>query len=303
MKLSKFKLAILALIGANIIWGAAPPVFKWALQDIHPYTLAFLRFAVPALILIPFMKGKFSINRKDYLILFISSILGVTFNIIFFFQGLLKAPSINAALIGSSAPVFIILYSLFFAKKEKPKKKLVIGSLIGLLGVFLVLSAPLILDGKIAALGNFFFLIAMLTVVIAIILVRKVMKRNNPLAVTFWTFVIGSFGFLPFFISEVSRVGFLPNLTMQGLIGLIFGIFFSTLIAYFLQTWALKFLPASDVSIFAYIDPVVTILIAAPLLGEFPDTAFVMGSVLVLLGILMAEGRFPWHPLHLFLKK
>jgi drug/metabolite transporter (DMT)-like permease len=50
-------------------------------------------------------------------------------------------------------------------------------------------------------------------------------------------------------------------------------------------------------------DPVVTILIAAPLLGEFPDAIFVFGSVFVLLGILMAEGRFHWHPLHLFLKK
>lgn len=67
-----------------------------------------------------------------------------------------------------------------------------------------------------------------------------------------------------------------------------------SLAAYFLQTWALKYLTAADVSVFTYIDPVVTLLVAAPLLGEFPDGVFVSGSVLVLLGIFMAEGRFHW---------
>lgn len=285
-----------------MIWGAAPPIFKWALQDVHPYTLALLRFAVPALIMLPFMKGKFWVHPKDRFSIFLIGFFGITINIIFFFKGLLIAPSINAAIIGSSAPIFIILYSLFFLK-EKPKKKLIIGAHIGLLGVLLVLAVPLLRHGNLAAMGNLFYLLGMLGGVIAILLVRRVMKRNDPLAITFWSFVTGSIGFIPFFFQEVGQYGFLPNLSYQGVIGLIFGIFLSTLAAYFLQTWALKYLTASDVSVFAYIDPVITILVAAPLLGEFPDAAFVFGTFFVLLGILLAEGRLHYHPFHLFLKR
>jgi len=302
MNLSKSQIAVVALIIANMIWGAAPPIFKWALHDIHPYTLALLRFVVPAIILYPFVRGKLKINKKDYFNIFIIGFLGITVNIIFFFNGLLQAPSINAALIGSSGPIFIILYSLMFLR-EKPKRKLILGAHIGLLGVLFVLITPLFKDGNLAAIGNFYYLISMLSGVTAVLLVRKVMKRNNPIAVTFWSFVTGSIGFIPFFIHEVQIYGFLQNLNAQGLIGLIFGIFFSTLAAYFLQTWALKYLTAADVSVFTYIDPVVTLLVAAPLLGEFPDSTFVFGTVFVLLGILMAEGRFHWHPFHLFLKK
>jgi len=302
MNLSKSQIAVVALIIANMIWGAAPPIFKWALHDIHPYTLALLRFVVPAIILYPFVRGKLKINKKDYFNIFIIGFLGITVNIIFFFNGLLQAPSINAALIGSSGPIFIILYSLMFLR-EKPKRKLILGAHIGLLGVLFVLITPLFKDGNLAAIGNFYYLISMLSGVTAVLLVRKVMKRNNPIAVTFWSFVTGSIGFIPFFIHEVQIYGFLSNLSTQGLIGLIFGIFFSTLAAYFLQTWALKYLTAADVSVFTYIDPVVTLLVAAPLLGEFPDSTFVFGTVFVLLGILMAEGRFHWHPFHLFLKK
>jgi len=302
MNLSKSQLAVVALVVANMIWGAAPPIFKWALHDIHPYTLALLRFIVPVIIMYPFVRGKLKINKKDYFNIFIIGFLGITVNIIFFFNGLLQAPSINAALIGSSGPIFIVLYSLMFLR-EKPKRKLILGAHIGLLGVLFVLITPLFKNGNLAAIGNFYYLVSMLSGVTAVLLVRKVMKRNNPIAVTFWSFVTGSIGFIPFFIHEVQIYGFLSNLSTQGLIGLIFGIFFSTLAAYFLQTWALKYLTAADVSVFTYIDPVVTLLVAAPLLGEFPDSTFVFGTVFVLLGILMAEGRFHWHPFHLFLKK
>lgn len=302
MKLSKSQLAVLALIITNMIWGGAPPIFKWALHDIHPFTLAFLRFLVPVIIIYPFAKGRLKIHPKDYINVVLIGCFGITINIFYFFQGLMQAPSINAALIGSSGPIFIIIYSLLFLR-EKPKHKLILGSLIGLFGVVLVLITPFIIDGKLAAIGNIYYLFSMLGSVISILICRKIMKRNSPIAVTFWSFLVGSVGFLPFFVSEIKTYGFLQNINSQGLIGLFFGIFLCSLTAYFLQTWALKYLTAADVSVFTYIDPVVTILIAAPLLGEFPDTAFVFGSVLVILGILISEGRLHYHPFHLFLKK
>ncbi|EKE12839.1 MAG: hypothetical protein ACD_13C00135G0001, partial [uncultured bacterium] len=49
--------AILALIVANIIWGAASPIFKLSLQNIPPFTLAFLRFFLGSILLI-FVVGK-----------------------------------------------------------------------------------------------------------------------------------------------------------------------------------------------------------------------------------------------------
>lgn len=295
--------AIIALIIANIIWGAAPPIFKWALTDIHPFTLAFLRFVLPVVIMYPFVRGKLKVHPKDRFIVILIGFFGITVNILFLFLGLLQAPSINASLIASSAPIFLILYALFFLRHEKPKKKLILGSLIGLFGVLLVLVTPLFNHGNITAIGNLFYLIAMTGGVIAIIFVRKIMKRNTPEAITFWSLFVGAIGFIPFFLYEVSIYGFLPNISTQGILGLIYGVFFSSLIAYFFQTYALKYLAAADAGVFTYIDPVITILVAAPLLHEFPDTTFVAGAVFVLLGILLAEGRLHYHPFHLFLKK
>src|SRR3989337_3866488 len=101
-QLSKYQCAILALIGANIIWGAAPPIFKWALEDIGPFTLAFLRFFIAAIIILPFAYKSLFVERQDYLKLFLIGFFGVTLNISFFFLGLKFAPSINASVIGSA---------------------------------------------------------------------------------------------------------------------------------------------------------------------------------------------------------
>ena len=303
MKLSNNQKAVFALVIANLIWGAAPPIFKWSLQDIGPYTLAFLRFLIAAILIFPFVKNKLSIKPQDYLKVFLMGFFGITINIIFFFQGLLYAPSINAAIIASAGPVFIVLSSLFFLK-EKPKSKVVLGTMIGLLGVFVFLIEPFFNSGGLgSSVGNFLILIATFGAILHTMIGRQVAKRNNPITITFWIFVIGTIGFMPFFANEVAVKGFLPNLTGQAMIGILFGAILSSLVAYLMQSFALKYLTAADVGVFAYIDPIITVLIAIPLLGEIPDLAFMIGAVMVFGGIFIAEGRIHYHPLHRLFKR
>ena len=53
-----------------------------------------------------------------------------------------------------------------------------------------------------------------------------------------------------------------------------------------------------EVGVFTYIDPVIAVLIAMPLLGEYPTPTFFIGSLFVFLGIFIAERRLHWHPFH-----
>lgn len=301
-KLSTTQGAIIALIVANIIWGAAPPIFKWSLQDIGPFTLAFLRFGIAALVFLPIAWGHYKIEKRDILKVVIMVFLGITINITFFFYGLELAPSINASIIGSAGPIFIIIGSFLFLK-ENPKKKVILGAGIGLLGVLALILIPLFKSGSnLSSLGSLFFVLSVLGSVGQTLIARRIMAKYLAITIAFWSFTIGAFTFLPFFISEVAHRGFLPNLTYQGAIGIIFGAFLCSALAYFLYYYALRYLQAAEVSIFVYIDPVVTVLIAIPLLGEIPDLTFMLGAILVFGGIFIAENRLHWHPLHLFKK-
>lgn len=292
---------ILALIITNIIWGAASPIFKYALTNIPPFTLAFIRFFFAGLIFLPLAILKWQkIDRQDFANILLIGFFGVTINISFFFLGLAKTASINAPIIASSGPVFIFLLSVFFLK-EKPKLKVFLGMLASLLGVLVIILSPIFLDNKRLVIGeiegNLFFLIATFGAVFQTLISRKVMKKINPYQVCFISFFFGGLTFLPFMTKELQIWNF-DQLMINGWVGIIFGVLFSSALAYFLFYYGLSKIQAQEAGLFSYIDPVVAILIAIPLLGEYPNWFFFVGSLLVFGGIFIAENRIHYHPFH-----
>lgn len=293
---------ILALIIANIIWGAASPIFKFALVNIPPFTLAFIRFFFASLLFIPFIKGfnMPKLSQKEWLELLLGSFFGITINITFFFLGLQRTQSINAPIIGSSGPVFLYFLSILFLK-EKPKLKVLLGMIIALVGVLIIILSPVLFDGKTIGLGelqgNIFFVLATLGAVFHPLLFKNVMKKLDAYRITFISFFVSSFTFLPFAFIEWQRWSFY-ELNVHGWLGIIFGVFFSSALAYFLFNYGISKIKTQEVGLFTYIDPVVAVLIAIPLVHEYPTFYFFAGSVLVFGGIFLAEGRLHWHPFH-----
>lgn len=298
MKLSKQKLAIIGLIIANVIWGAASPIFKWSLQDIQPFTLAFLRFSIAALLFLPFVYKNIKIKKQDIPIFIAMGLLGITTHITLFFFGLRLTSSINAPIIASAGPVFLIFAGIIFFK-EKPRRRKIIGSVLGFFGLMLIIINPIIEKGfQSSFIGDSMLIVATLLDVWFIIEIKKRIPNYPTLTLVFWVFVFGSLGFLPFFGLEVTKYGFLTGINTQGIIGLIFGIFFSSFLAYAFFFLSIRYLLVLDVGIFTYLDPIVTIIIAVPLLHEIPTPIYVIGSLFVFLGIYIAEKRIPYHPIH-----
>lgn len=291
--------AVLALILANTIWGAASPIFKWSLENINLFTLAFFRFFGASLLLLPFViKRDLKVKKSDILPLICMAFLGITLNITFFFWGLKLSPSINAPIIASSGPILLIIASLVFLR-EKAKAKTLWGTLISLVGVFIIIARPLFEKGfDITAVeGNLFFLLATVGAVGHALFAKKLSASYSALPITFWSFIIGTISFFPFFLWETNTIGFTP-LDIRGITGLIFGIVLSSTAGYVLYQWAMQHILASETGVFTYIDPVIATVIAIPLLGEMITPLFILGSFFVFVGIFVAEGRLHYHPFH-----
>jgi drug/metabolite transporter (DMT)-like permease len=111
------------------------------------------------------------------------------------------------------------------------------------------------------------------------------------------TFLFGSLTFAPFIPKEFSNWN-ISLLNTAGWTGIIFGVFFSSAIAYFLFYYGISRLSAQEVGVFTYIDPIAAIIIAAPLLHEYPNIFYIFGGFLIFGGIYFAEKRIHWHPFH-----
>jgi len=292
---------ILALIITNIIWGGASPIFKFALENIPPFTLAFIRFFFAGMIFLPLAILKFKkISFRNFLEIFFVGFFGIFINITFFFLGLKKTESINAPIIASSGPVFLYIFSILFLK-EKPKLKVFLGMMISFLGVLTIILSPLFFDGKEMIFGevegNFFILLATLGTVFSTVIGKDLLKKVNPYFVSFLSFLLTSFLFLIFVPGELRSWSF-SQLNFNGILGIVYGIFFSSALAYFLYYYGISKIDGQEIGLFTYIDPVVAVLIAYPLLGELPNFWYIFGSILVFGGIYFAEKRVHWHPIH-----
>lgn len=300
-KLSTVQKAFLALIVANIIWGAASPIFKLSLQNIPPFTLAFLRFFIASLILVPVLGRKISLklkSRRDLFLLLGNALLGITMNIIFFFLGLRLTLAMNAPVIASGAPILTLLFAIVLLREPFKLRKF-LGMILGFFGILVIIFEPLLekgLDGTVS--GNLLLVLATLGAVGGTITGYKLFRRYNPMTLTFWTFVIGAASFLPLAAYEYIKS---PNLyallDWRGYVGIVFGAVLSSAAAYTLFNWGLSKISATDTAMFTYIDPVAGAIFSVLLLHEPITGLFLLGTLFIFSGIGLAEGRLHYHPL------
>lgn len=299
---------IIALIITNIIWGAASPIFKVALTNIPPFTLAFIRFFFAAALFLPFaIIRRQKVTKRQLFEICLGAFFGISINIAFFFLALPKTNSINAPIIASSQPIFLFILAVLFLK-EKPHRKIFWGILISFIGVLTIVISPLLLNHTTTVLqretafeGNIFLIIATLGAVLQALITKKVLKNVNHFVVNYIGFLFGSITFIPFMIPELQQWSF-SQLNINGWMGIIFGVFFSSALAYGLFMYGISKIDAQEVGVFSYIDPVIAVILAIPLLGEYPTPIFFAGSLCIFLGIILAEGRLHWHPLRKMLQ-
>lgn len=299
MKISNRHFAIIALIIANIVWGTAAPMFKWALVDIPPFTLAFFRFFIASLLLWPFAIPHVALKTADIPKIILLSFTGLIINISFFFMGLQLTTSINATVIASSAPILLMLIAITYLK-ERPKKRVIIGTGISLIGILFIILRPLLENGSGGSiLGNLCIVISTIGIVLYTILLKKFNLPYNPLALVFWLFFAAALLFFPLFIWETQTTNILHHITTRSIVGILFGALSSSTLAYLCYDLGVQYLKANEVGIFFYLDPIATVLLAMPLLGERITLMYIIGALTVFVGIYVAEGRlYHRHSLH-----
>lgn len=291
----------LAIIIANVIMGMTPPIMKMGLTEIPPFLLAFIRFAAASLLLAPFAISRWKpLIKNDWMLLTLAGISGVGLHIGLFFLGLQRTQSIVAPVIASSGPVILYAIAMFFLHEKFNLKKFY-GMFVALGGVLVIVLAPLILNGSVIheqqSIGNLLMFVATIFGVFHAVLIKKLSGKVDALQISLVVFVTGALSLFPFTFGEMGAWS-IEEVTIKGWLALLFGIFFVSIGAYTLIHYALTKINVSDVGMFTYMDPVVALLIAWPLLGERPDIFYFVGSVLVFGGIYIAEGRLHWHPFH-----
>ena len=293
----KINSAFLYTSAAAIIWGGTAPVMKLTLAEIPVFSLAFLRMATASLILGLLIAKHLKVKREHYRSFLLAAITGVTLNLSFFFVGLKLTQAILAAFLIASIPVFTMIAAHVYLK-EKFTQKLIGATVIAFLGVIIIIGK---LEGKLQTLeliGNLLLLASTLSWVANEIVSKKLLKFYDGSVVAFYTMAIGATTFFPLFIWEyLKNPAWISGVTTQGAFGLLYGIFFASLAAYWAWNKGLSLQPAGQAAFFFYLDPISGAILAMILLGEKLTPSLIVGGILIAAGVFLAENNRKNHPL------
>lgn len=295
-KIFTLSLPILALILSHVIWGGNFIVAKVTLQEFPTYTLAFLRFALASLLLAPFFLAethgssgkKVKIDKKDLPKLVGIGILIITLNISFFFVGIKQTSAISASALTLIIPLFSVLLGWWFLK-EKVYTINLLGVSIGLIGALIIIGVHQIILGTFESkyiIGNLFIILASVSFVVGAMFSRQLLKKYPSMIITAIAFLVGVITFFPPAVGEyLANPGWPYQITALGLVGLVYMTLLSSICSYFLFEWGLAKTSLIRADLFQYIEPVVAATLAVLILGERISFSFVIGAVLIILGV------------------
>ena len=301
-------LPYLALILAHLIWGVNFVVAKVTLQEFPPMSLALLRFALASLFLAPFFLAqtkKTKIDKKDLPKLIAIGVFIIALNIAFFFEGIKRTTAIDASILTLIIPILSVLLGWGYFK-EKIYLVNLLGIALAGLGALIIIGLPQLFYGNVSTgvlLGNIFIILASISWVAGAAISKKMLRKYSSLTVTAIAFMVGTIVMLlPAGVEYFKDPSWPSDVTILGFMGLTYMTLLSSISAYFLFEWGLAKTSITAADLFQYIEPFIATFFAVIILGEKISTTFLIGAVLIVIGVylgtLAKEAHHRTHKAH-----
>lgn len=220
-------------------------------------------------------------ERRDYFLLALFSVLGVSLNQLLYLEGLDRTTATTAQMFIVIGPAITLALGMMRGSEQ--------GSPLKWLGISLAAAGALTLIATVPAgnrIGNVMILVNVVIYSMYLVLTRGIVKRYHPLTVITWIFAFGTLALIP--IGAAPLVRDLPGLSSAGWLAVLWIIALPTVAAYYLNVWALQHVESSMVSTFVYLQPVLTAILAVAILDERPSIRLIPSALLIAAGVGVA---------------
>lgn len=256
----------------------------------HPFALASIR-SLGACILVwgvsLFVKTQ-KIEKKDFWKVIIAGLLGVSINQTLLIAGLSSTTSVNASILMTSNPVFVLIMAAIIIKTKITKWKIA-GILLGALGQILVLTdaGEYSFDSK-YFLGNILVITNAIMYALYLSWVKPLMHKYDSLTILKWMFLFGSSAVFILGFSKLTEIQF-SALPVNVLYAVLFVIVGSTFLTYLLNIYGLHYVNPTTVSIYIYLQPIIASILGVIIHNEMFGIKQIVAMALVFAGVYMVN--------------
>lgn len=284
-------LAYLALAAVCIIWGTTYLALRVGVSQFPPFLFSLIRFSIAGPVLVVFMltigKQKWP-DKKTLFNQAVSGILMTTMGTAMVGWAEVYISSGLAAVICSVMPVWTILINVLILKDEKPNWIIITGVLVGLTGIVMIFSEHLAeFTNPLYIFGIVLTFAANISWAVGSIWVKKKNENTDPFLGAGLQMSFGAIGLIPLslMLDTYSQISW----NTEVVYALIYIIVIGSMAAYVCYSYAIKKLPMTMVSLYAYINPVVAVLLGWLLLNEKLTLQIALAILVTIAGIYIVN--------------
>ena len=282
----------LALIAVQLIFGTWGIPGKIVLRVMPVFGLSALRIAGAAAVLTVICKlrgGIGKINKSDWWLLVLCALLGVVFNQWLFATGLSRTTVVNTVLISTTIPVFTLLIGALIGT-ERATLRRIIGIALAAVGVVYLISPARADLANGSRLGDLLILASALMYGAYIAFSKRLVHSYGALTTTTWIFIVAIIPTAPIGVASTLHTSF-ANAHFSFWLATLYILLIPTVLAYYLNAWALSRVPPSTVAVYIYLQPLIAFTLAPIMLGESLGLRAVVSSLLIFAGVLIVTRR------------
>jgi drug/metabolite transporter (DMT)-like permease len=287
---------LLAFAIIYFVWGSTFLAIRVGVHEVPPLLFAAMRFLAAGIVLYIWTvaRGEASPTRRQWLSACILALLIFVFDYGLLFWAEIRVPSGIAAVMMATIPAFIALSEVVFLRTQRLTARLAFALLVGIAGVAVLVSrslnlGSLILGGApIDTIGAVALIVASLSWSVAAVLNRKldlpeskVMSAGAQMLAggVMLTLAAAGFGeFHNFHPSTISRGAWLA---------LLYLIVAGSIVGFTAYVWLIHHESPTKVGTYAYVNPVVAVLVGYFLGGEALGIRTVLGTICVLISVVV----------------
>ena len=280
-------LILLAFFAIYVIWGSTYLLNKIAVAQLPPFFLASVRFIAAGIIIITiakFMKLKLLISRKQLFNCIFSGFLFLVYGNGVFVWALRYVDSGFGALEASTQPLFVLLLMrLIDNKRLKPNA--IIGVVLGILGMYILVSQKELVTQEGTLLGMFMILTCVLSWSYGSVFVSKADLPANYFVSTAYQMLAA--GVLLVITSLVMGETWVAPIHWESSVkwAMLLLIVFGSVLAFTAFNYLLKMVPTEKVSTSAYVNPIIAIFLGWLILDEPLTLQTIVAATVLLTGV------------------
>lgn len=276
----------------STVWGTTWLAIRIGLESIPPFYAAAIRCLLAAVVLyalLRFTGGRIPATRLAWRVYLALGVLTIAIPFALIYWGQQYIPTGLSSILFGAFPFWVAVLSHLMLPGERLNGFKIAAVILGFAGVVVIFSADVYISDANAILGMMAVMVSTLLQAVALIYVKKYGQDVSPTAMNFVGMAMG--GALLLLLSVALESGKPATWSVSGITSLLYLSLVGSVLTFVTYYWLLKRIEAVYLSLSSFINPLVAVAVGAAVLGERLPPSVFTGAALVLLGMLIANGK------------